>query len=180
MKLDDVARFLSNSKNLLKSYYQVENIYIGKSISGRTCNKVFVTFNVGKDLDMFQVDIVKYKGKTYMISSNIMKEVAMVNCLSSYKGSTSIITEEMVKYVAGRNNVNFAKGRFVTLPKNEHEVFAQLKHITAAYNEVRILYTESVKDASAFDRAVSKSVANELEIKRDKDRLIDFDELQGK
>ena len=180
MKLDDVAQFLSNSKNLLQSYYQVHNIFIGKGMKGKTCTKIFVNFNVGKDLDMFQVDIVKYKGKTYMISENIMKEVAMINCLSSYKGNTSIISEEMVKYVAGRNKVNFVKGRFVTMPKNEHEVFAQLKNITASYNDVRLLYTESIKDARAFDRAVSKNVANELEIKREKDGLIDFDDIQGK
>jgi len=180
MKLDDVAKFLSNSKNLLKSYYQVDNIFISKAMNGRNYKKIFVSFNVGKDMDMFQVNIVKHKGKTYMISDNIMKEVAMINCLSSYKSNTSIITEEMVKYVAGRNRVNFVKGRFVTLPKNEHEVFAQLKNITASYNEVRLLYTESIKDAKAFDHAVSKNVANELEIKRDKDRLIDFDDIQGK
>lgn len=178
MRLGDVAKFLSNSSTLLKSYYQVENIHIFQAMKGSNCSKVMVHFNIGGD--SFQVDIVKYKGKTYMISDNIMKEVAMINCLSSYKSNTSIISEEMVKYIAGRNRVNFAKGRFVTLPKNEHEVFAQLKNITASYNEVRLLYTESIKDAREFDRAVSKNVAEELDIKRESDRMIDFDDVQGK
>ena len=178
MKLGDVAVLLANSKKLLTSYYKVDSINISKTVRGKTCNRVFVTFNISGDV--YRIDILKFKGKTYMISDNIMKEVAMINCLSSYKGNTSLISEEMVKYIAHCNRVNFAKGRFVTVPKNQNELLVQLKNITSAYNSVRVLYTESIKDAKEFDRSVSKNVAVELDIKREKDGKIDFDDIQGK